>query len=126
MSNNISSIQTFFEILTTVVDVGTILSKKQSVAKSVAEILFYGVVKIIAFLGEKLIEFIVTNIIQARLIVKYAVKAVLNYIVDKLIDYNNKWVQNLKVLYLDCITSCSISIKNYFLTVFTAAKKKFT
>lgn len=125
MSNSISSIQTFFEVLTIVVDAGTILSEKQSTARSVAEILFYGVVKGIAYLGEKLVEFIVTNIIQARLIVKYAVKAVLNFIVDKLIDYNNKWVQNLIKLYLKCITDCSISIKNYFLTVFTAAKKKY-
>ena len=125
INNSISSIQTFFEILIVVVEVGTILSKKQSTARSVAEILFYGIIKVIAFAGEKLIEFIVTNIIQARLIVKYAVKAVLSYIVNKVIDYNNSWVQDLKKSYLSCITKCSISVKNYFLTVFTAAKKKY-
>ena len=121
LRNSFSAIATFLEIVMTVITVGSILNQNKSTARAVAEILYYGFIRLIAFAASKLVSFIVSNILQARLLLKY----VLNYIFDWIIDraFSGKWVEKLKKSYLSYVTSYSISFANYFKALFRGAKK---
>ncbi len=112
MRNSFSAIATFLGILLTVVNAASILSKNKYQSIAVAEILYYGLIKLIAFAGEKLITFIVTNVLQARVVLKH----ILNFAFNKLIDWalSGKWVEKLKSSYLSFVNPYSISFQNYF------------
>ena len=121
LRNSFSSIATFLEILLTVINAASILSKNRNQSLAVAELLYYGLIKLIAYAGEKLITFIVTNILQARIVLKH----ILNFAFSKLIDwaFSGKWVEKLKSSYLTFVSPKSISLPNYFKALFKGARK---
>ena len=121
LRNNFSAIATFLEILLTVINAASILSKNRSQSMAVAELLYYGLIKLIAYAGEKLVTFIITNVLQARVVLRH----ILNFAFSKLFDwaFSGKWVEKLKNSYLIFVNPYSISFPNYFTALFKGAKK---
>lgn len=74
----------------------------------------------IGYAGEKLVEFIVSKVLQARFVLKYTVRAILNKLIDMAL--HSSWVEKLKTNYLDYINPKKISIKNYFIAIFKGVK----
>ena len=118
--NNISSIATFLGILMAVVNVGSILARNKYFSLAVAEILFYGLVRLVSYGLEKLVEFIVKYVLQGRIVLKYIVRAVLNKVID--FALSRKWVERLKNNYLSYVNVKRISFTNYLYALFYGAR----
>ena len=120
LRNNFSAIATFLGILLTVANATSILCKSKTISLAVAELLYYGIIKLIAYAGEKLITFIITNVCQARLVLKH----ILNFVFNKIIDwaFSGRWVERLKNSYLRFVNPYSNSFVNYLVALYKGAK----
>lgn len=123
MKNSFSSISSCLGLILDVVAVASILTKNKNVTLAVAEIMFYGLIKVLSYSGSKLVELIVTNIAKPLVVLKYAVKAILNYAVERFLS--SKYIEIIKAGYMKNINVKKFTFGNCLAALFKGTKSIF-
>ncbi len=122
--NNIKDISRVLNIIITIAEVASNIGINKSVSLGFAEIIFYGLVRLIKFAGGKLIEWIVSTIFKpAKLIIRYAINHILDFIFDRIMS--GTYINRIKTNYIKSVHPTKPSLSNYFYALFNGVKLTF-
>lgn len=118
--NNASSVSAFMNVLLTVADCASILRNNRSVLVKIADLLFYGVIRLLGYLGGKLISWIISKVCAALFWARFIIEQLLKILWDWLL--NSKWVDKLRNKFLQYVDSYSMTFGGYVVALFKVAK----
>ena len=121
--NNASSISKFMNIVLTVADCASILRSNRSVLVKIADLLFYGVIRLLGYLGSQLISWIISKVCTALFWARFIIEQLLNILWDWVL--NSKWVDKLRNNFLQYVDSYSMTFGGYVVALFKGAKACF-
>ena len=123
LSKTASSIAAFMDVVLVVADCAEILRSNRNVLVKIADILFYGVIRLLGYLGGKLISWIVSKIFIALCWGKFIIEWMLNKLFDWVLG--GKWVEKLKNKFLQFVDSYGMNLGGYIAALFKSAKACF-
>ena len=124
LGKTFNAINTFLQIVFTVIDCAKIIKNAKDEVKGIAEVLFEGFKTLIQFLAKKLISFIITSVIKFLALVKWLIERILDSIFDYILGTNavSGFITNVKNNYLLNINSKDITFKMFILAFFKGVK----
>ncbi len=118
--NTFSSIATFLSIVYSLAKVKEVMKNSKTHALGVAEILFSGLIQVVAYLSVKIVELILSHITKMKRIVKFVITTVVDYALDAL--SRSKIMNGIQNEYLKCIQTSNLTFLNYFKALFFGTK----
>ncbi len=119
LKSGIADISKFMDILLTVADCAAILKNNRNTVVKIASLMFYGIIRLIGYLGSKL-SWLLSKVFAALCWAKFIIEQLLNILVDWIL--NSKWVEKLNKKFLNYIDANSLTIGGYITALFKGAK----
>lgn len=116
LQNNLSSVAFFLGIVLEIVQLSSIISKSPTKLKAVAEVFFYGFIKIINFSVSKFAAWLITTICKPLKLAQKIIESVISSLVDMF--FSSKYGNKIKQVYLGFIDPKSVSFNNYIYALF--------
>ena len=89
----------------------------------IADLLFYGVTRLLGYLGGKLISWIISKVCAALFWARFIIEQLLNILWDWVLS--SEWVDKLKDKFLQYVDSYSMTFGGYVVALFKGAKACF-
>ena len=123
LKNTISDIAFFVEIAVTVVECKDLIKNCKNEYKAIAEILFYGFLKLISFGFTKLVSFILRKV---AFFLKFIIEKILFWLFDKYLGVESAITNKVKSCYLYYVNEKGMNFFDYIVALFRGVGKAVT
>ena len=113
----------FIDIAMVVIECSDLMKQHKSEFKQIAEILFYGFVKLISYFATKIISFVVSKF---SILLKYIAEKILEWVFDKYFGSESAFTNKLKNYYLGFVNSTRMNFFDYIVALFKGFGKAIT